>query len=69
MHKINLVADSKTAALIEEMKSELDAQTDIDVLRKSLALAKAAVDHADEDGYVVFRGINNVEGVSLNLRA
>lgn len=55
--QMSFVVDQETLDLVQSLKKELGATTAAGVFRKSLALAKVAVDQArDSDGIVTLRG-------------
>lgn len=57
--QMSFVVDADTLQLIQMLKKELGAKTTAAVFRKSLALAKVAVEEAKDDG-----GIVNIRGKS-----
>lgn len=66
---IHLEFDDEALALMKDLGGQLNAKSPARLLRKSLALAKLAVDAAkDSEGVVVLRGKGAANEVNVDLR-
>jgi hypothetical protein len=70
--QISFAVDQDVFDLIQDLKKELGAKTAAAVFRKSLAIAKVAVDKAkDSDGIITMRGHqqSGADEISIALKA